>query len=361
MGIEYPDIPKKDKNPQASLIRKTMRPFLRDLEERLMAKNDLNKEQIKEILDSVSNVVKIFSEVTKQRDDEIFGLLEKWAAKKPVVIPDKFELSNLSELTKIIEKAEKREVIVKLDQDMIKVNFSTDPAKPVSVRLSDGKKFYDMMNNFITTNSHPFQDPSGKATRAKLVKPSSGSAQDVNSIPVVNPDGSPVGSNITLQTGDIEIGAVEIKDGNTDARAVVDVDGLIVKARQSQGLGNTLSGIITTASGISQLLGNPKSNFKKFVRRFNSGQSNQEIWTPESGRKFVITDMSISASSGGNIRIFDNSDTLNNTVEEYTLATNGGVVQNYKEPMQSSAANNVLKYTTVSGIVGILKVQGYEI
>lgn len=45
------------------------------------------------------------------------------------------------------------------------------------------------------------------------------------SVPVTNPDGTSIGSNITLKVSDIEIGAVEIKDGDTDTRLDVEADG----------------------------------------------------------------------------------------------------------------------------------------
>lgn len=53
------------------------------------------------------------------------------------------------------------------------------------------------------------------------------------SMKVTNPDGSVIGSNVTLQVSDIEIGAVEIKDSATDTRATVGANGLYTEVRAS--------------------------------------------------------------------------------------------------------------------------------
>jgi hypothetical protein len=94
---------------------------------------------------------------------------------------------------------------------------------------------------------------------------------------------------------------------------------------------------------------------------FTAGQTAQTIWTPTTGKKFVICDMIISASAAGTITIFDNTDNTTLRVALMSFAINGGMAKSYKKPYISATANNVLKYTTGAGIAGSLTISGYEI
>lgn len=94
---------------------------------------------------------------------------------------------------------------------------------------------------------------------------------------------------------------------------------------------------------------------------FTASQTAQTIWTPTAGKRFAITDYHLSFSGAGAITVFDGTDDTANRVVKYNGAANGGANHSYRKPRISSAANNVLKYTTGAGAVGSLTIEGYEV
>ena len=94
---------------------------------------------------------------------------------------------------------------------------------------------------------------------------------------------------------------------------------------------------------------------------FAASETAQAIWTPATGKKFVITDIMISCSAAGTITVFDGTDSTTYRVIKGYFAANGGLTHNYRKPFESAAINNVLKYTTGTGIAGSITVHGYEI
>jgi len=103
------------------------------------------------------------------------------------------------------------------------------------------------------------------------------------------------------------------------------------------------------------------ATFIKKTIDFSASETAQAIWTPASGKKFVITDIVIATSAGGTITIFDNTNDTTNRIIKVYLSANSGVTNNYRKPVVSSTADNVLKYTTGTGIAGSLTISGYEI
>lgn len=92
-----------------------------------------------------------------------------------------------------------------------------------------------------------------------------------------------------------------------------------------------------------------------------AGQTAQAIWTPATGKIFVITDIVITCSTGGVITVFDSTDTAANRVFKGGLTANGGYDHTYAAVTRDgAAANNVLKYTSDGTFVGIITAYGYE-
>jgi len=92
-----------------------------------------------------------------------------------------------------------------------------------------------------------------------------------------------------------------------------------------------------------------------------ASQTGATVWTPATGKKFVLCDVILNLSAAGTITIFDATDNTTLRVAKLTLADNGGAVINYRKPYVSAAANNVMKYTTGAGSTGTLTVSGYEV
>lgn len=125
---------------------------------------------------------------------------------------------------------------------------------------------------------------------------------------------------------------------------------------------SAVSPLPVTASPIASDNYNPllgKTQFHQTVD-FTASQTAQPIWTPTSGKRFVITDYDLSFSAAGAFTVFDNTDTTANRVFKMNGAVNGGGIHAYTLPWRSTAVNNVLKYTTGAGAAGSISFIGYE-
>jgi hypothetical protein len=100
----------------------------------------------------------------------------------------------------------------------------------------------------------------------------------------------------------------------------------------------------------------------RFAYDFADQETGAAVYTPNSGKKFVLTDLTITTTASGVITVYDNTDDITHRIEKLFSATYGqGGIWNYTMPYQSTAANNVLKITTVSGCYGSIKGHVYEI
>ena len=91
-----------------------------------------------------------------------------------------------------------------------------------------------------------------------------------------------------------------------------------------------------------------------------ASQTGTTVWTPAGGKKFVIEDVILALSVGGDLAVFDG------TNAEANLLTDGTMPVGYfhlpmARPWKSATADNVLKYTTGTGITGKITLHGYEV
>jgi len=152
---------------------------------------------------------------------------------------------------------------------------------------------------------------------------------------------------VTLDGEAVVLGAGTNAIGKLAANSGVDIGDVTIN--------NTAASPVYTESVIEN------ATLVKKTVDFSASQTAQAIWTPASGKKFVICDIVVSASAAGVITIFDNTDDTTNRICKLNLAANGGAVINYRKPIVSAAVDNVLKYTTGTGIAGSITVSGYEI
>lgn len=94
---------------------------------------------------------------------------------------------------------------------------------------------------------------------------------------------------------------------------------------------------------------------------FTTSQTNTTVWTPTIGKKFVVTDLTISSLGSIEVKIFDQTDASGNYVYRGKLINGSNVVISKKTPFISSAINNTLRITssTNADISGVI--DGYEI
>lgn len=96
----------------------------------------------------------------------------------------------------------------------------------------------------------------------------------------------------------------------------------------------------------------------------SASQTAQAVWTPTSGKKFFITSIELLISVTGALTLFDNTNATGNIVADGVTGawTVGRHTFNYQsEPWPSSAIDNVLKYTSGTGLTAIVTVHGFEV
>lgn len=94
----------------------------------------------------------------------------------------------------------------------------------------------------------------------------------------------------------------------------------------------------------------------KYVALSTTGETT--VWDPTSGKKFVITDIAVSATAAGTCTLRDGSG--GSTLWIASLATNGGFVLDLQTPIESSTADNILT-AQASAITQYVLVTGYEV
>jgi hypothetical protein len=95
---------------------------------------------------------------------------------------------------------------------------------------------------------------------------------------------------------------------------------------------------------------------------YTASQTAATVLTPTAGKKYVITDYTISSSAAGTIYLFDNTDSATTGLTPtLSLAANSGVTKSRRALFTASAADNVLKYTSGSNAAGSILISYYEI
>ena len=99
---------------------------------------------------------------------------------------------------------------------------------------------------------------------------------------------------------------------------------------------------------------------------YSTTQTNAVIWTPTSGKKFIVTDysMNIRNSTLGalTVTIFDETNAAGNILYKATFESGANYdnICNFVTPFVSGALNRSLKITTSGGLTISGSIQGYE-
>jgi hypothetical protein len=95
----------------------------------------------------------------------------------------------------------------------------------------------------------------------------------------------------------------------------------------------------------------------------SASQSGSTIWTPTSGKKFVLTKLFVSCKTAGDVAFYDGTESGNTVITpSVTCGIGGGFILTweYAFPYRSTAVNTVLKYTSGAGFTGNCMVEGWE-
>jgi hypothetical protein len=84
------------------------------------------------------------------------------------------------------------------------------------------------------------------------------------------------------------------------------------------------------------------------------------VWSPASGKKWVVTDIKINVSAAATVTLEDDLSGGDSVVDKNEFAANGGMVSNLQTPWVSGEADADLMITTTAGNVYV-QVSGYEI
>ena len=155
-----------------------------------------------------------------------------------------------------------------------------------------------------------------------------------------------------------------------------------VRLRVVSTLGATVSHFVTLTNG-GQVLsaidtGFAPHNFGDILvhkdAEYTTAQTGTVIWTPTTGKKFAITDITVSVggTTSGVVTLFDaiaatTTYTAGTTPAifraAYAPSTNSspGTVKSFNVPYVSAAANNVVHVTTSAAMTVYIQLNGYEI
>jgi hypothetical protein len=99
----------------------------------------------------------------------------------------------------------------------------------------------------------------------------------------------------------------------------------------------------------------------KFRNEFLGPETDTVIWTPTSGKKFVVCSIVISFSQDSIFWMYDETDTATNAIgPKWFGRAQGGSVHIPKILIKSAAINNKLKYSAEDSSEGSVWVMGWE-
>lgn len=92
-----------------------------------------------------------------------------------------------------------------------------------------------------------------------------------------------------------------------------------------------------------------------------ASQTAAAIWTPASGHKFNLRKATITIVTSGTLKIFDGTNAAANMIYQGTPPVGATFEIHFHEPFNSTANNNVMAYTSGSGLTGDIVTHGYEV
>lgn len=92
----------------------------------------------------------------------------------------------------------------------------------------------------------------------------------------------------------------------------------------------------------------------------SASQTGTTIWTPSSGKRIFITKVILAITVTGTLTMFSQSNSEANLLLDGTQATGNREIDFSAAPWVATATNDILKWTTGTGTVGVVTLHGYE-
>ena len=87
----------------------------------------------------------------------------------------------------------------------------------------------------------------------------------------------------------------------------------------------------------------------------------QALWTPATGKRYIVTDFLFSSQTEGNLKVYDETADADHTLMKFVVASGVTVEHSFRTPYPSSAIDNTLYADCTPGCSGYLAVWGYEL
>jgi len=104
---------------------------------------------------------------------------------------------------------------------------------------------------------------------------------------------------------------------------------------------------------------NPGTFWRQHIA-YTASQTAQSIHTPASGKTAFVQGLILTPTAGGNVTIYDQTDSATSELFDGTLPASGVFPIMFSPPVPLSAINNLLRYNTGSGAAGDLVAWGYD-
>lgn len=163
--------------------------------------------------------------------------------------------------------------------------------------------------------------------------------------------------------GSVKVQYVKIMDGTIDGstKAAVSSGGLKVDISGTSANSTPINIAGTVTGNVSGTVTSNKGDtaytkFTKYASLTATGET--DVWAPNTGKKFVVTDIMTSAAAAGTFTLRDG--TAGTVVLSDYYAANGGRTSNLQTPIQSATGNAHLT-AQASATAMSVTVTGYEV
>jgi hypothetical protein len=150
-----------------------------------------------------------------------------------------------------------------------------------------------------------------------------------------------------------------VRVGDSMSIDLKDVDTLVIEADHypTEALINFTNLDIELDAAPFVTVVNGPSTFSAHFDATIAGAGTTSLWTPATGKRFVISSFMLSTDTLNRVALVDGADTAGHRIAAPYLAAEGGMVGG---PYASQALNNILKVVTLAGGNVFASVDGYE-